>query len=225
MKITVDGPAGSGKSYIAKGISLELGIPYLETGLAYRAVGYMLLKQEEGLEEVSWERIQPLLSRIEILPDIGRTRIFIDGVEVKEELLRSEEVGKAASVVGTVPQFREYINELFRRLVGDRQAVVEGRDAGTHIFPEADIKLFITASPEERARRRWKQLMDQGIEADMKEILEKILERDKRDREREKYPFRPAEDAIVIDTTNIGPEESLETALSVVRKAEDGKAP
>ena len=225
MKITVDGPAGSGKSYIAKGISLRLGIPYLETGLAYRAVGYLLLKQEGRLEEISWEKIKPLLSRIEMLPTVGETKVSVDGEEVKGDLLRGEEVGRAASVVGTVPQFREYINDLFRRLIGSGQAVIEGRDAGTHIFPEAELKLFITASPEERARRRWKQLREKGIDADLEEILERILERDRRDEERERYPFRPAEDAIVIDTTDMGPEESLEKALSIVRRVEDERAP
>lgn len=220
MKITVDGPAGSGKSFIAKGISSELQIPYLETGLAYRVVGYLLLKEGLSPEEVSWEEIKPLLGRFDVVPAVGETRVFLDGTQVKEEELRSEEVGRAASFVGRIPQFREYINELFRSLVGDSQAVVEGRDAGTHIFPEAQIKLFVTASAEERARRRWRQLKEQGIEADQEEILQMILERDRRDREREAYPFRPAEDAVVIDTTGMSPQESLEKVLDLVRRFE-----
>ena len=220
MKITVDGPAGSGKSHIAKGISERLRIPYLETGLAYRAVGYLLLISGEDLQKVSWSKIEPLLSRLKIVPEVGRTKVLINGEEVKEDLLRSEEVGRAASIVGTIPQFREFINNLFRRLVGEGQAVIEGRDAGTHIFPEAEVKLFITALPEERARRRWKQLRERGMEVSLEEVLEKILDRDRRDMEREKYPFRPAEDAVVIDTTHMGPEESLETALSVIVKNE-----
>jgi len=220
MKITVDGPAGSGKSFIAKGISSELKIPYLETGLAYRVVGYLLLKEGLSPEEVSWEEIKPLLGRFKIAPAVGETRVFLDGTQVKEEELRSEEVGRAASFVGKIPQFREYVNELFRSLVGDGQAVVEGRDAGTHIFPEAQVKLFVTASAEERARRRWRQLKEQGIEADQEEILQMILERDRRDREREAYPFRPAEDAVVIDTTGMSPQESLEKVLDLVRRFE-----
>ncbi len=225
MKITVDGPAGSGKSYIAKGISVELGIPYLETGLAYRAVGYLLLRKGKDMSRISWEEIRPMLDELSIVPRVGETKIFIKGEEVADDLLRSEEVGRAASVVGTVPQFREFINELFRKLVGEGQAVVEGRDAGTHIFPDADIKLFITASPEERARRRWRQLREKGMEVDLEEILEKILERDRRDMERESYPFRPAEDAIVIDTTDMGPEESLRRALDLVMKMSNEKTP
>ncbi len=224
MKITVDGPAGSGKSYIAKGISERLRIPYLETGLAYRAIGYLLLISEEDLQKVSWSAVEPLLRRLEIVPEVGRTRVLIDGKEVKEDLLRSEEVGRAASIVGTIPQFREFINDLFRKLVGEGQAVIEGRDAGTHIFPDAEIKLFITASPEERARRRWKQLREKGMEVSLEEVLKKILDRDRRDMEREKYPFRPAEDAVVIDTTDMEPEESLKTALGIVLKIQNEKS-
>ena len=225
MKITVDGPAGSGKSYIAKGISRKLRIPYLETGLAYRAVGYALIKRGEDLRSINWEKIKPILDELRIVPRIGETKVFLGGEEVSEDLLRSEEVGKAASVVGTVPRFREFINELFRKLVGKGQAVVEGRDAGTHIFPDADIKLFVTASPEERALRRWKQLREKGMDVNLEEILESILERDRRDMERENYPFRPAEDAVVIDTTGMGPEESLQRILHLVVKMRNEKSP
>ena len=221
MKITIDGPAGSGKSYIAKAVSVKLGIPYLETGLAYRAVGYMLLKMREALEDVSWERIKPLLEDVEIIPDVGKTIVLLNGEEIKEELLRSEEVGRAASVVGTVPRFREYINDLFREIIGNRQAVVEGRDAGTHIFPDAELKLFVTASPEERAQRRWRQLQERGVNVKLEDVLKKILERDRRDAEREEYPFRPAADAVVIDTTGMDPEESVETVMRIIKSVED----
>lgn len=225
MKITVDGPAGSGKSFIAKGISRKLRIPYLETGLVYRAVGFVLLRSFKNVEDLTWEEVRDIVNSLEVIPLVERTEIFLGGRIVEEEALRSEEVGRAASFVGTLPQFREKVNNLFRNVVGEGQAVIEGRDAGTNIFPDADLKLFITASAEERARRRWRQLREKGIEESLESVLKKIEERDRRDMERENYPFRPAEDAVVVDTTDLSPEESLELVLDIVKRLENEKRP
>ncbi len=218
MKVAIDGPAASGKSTIAKRISLELKIPYLETGLAYRAVGYMLLlRHPEGLESVSWEDIEPLLSSLEIIPKVGETVVKVNGREVNKEL-GSEEVGKMASLVGTVGRFREYINRRFRELIGNGQVVVEGRDAGTNIIPDAQVKIFITASPEERAKRRYNQLLKAGKEASYEKILRDIVERDRRDTQRKEYPFKPAPDAVVIDTTGKTVEEAVSLVLGIIRE-------
>jgi len=219
MKIAVDGPAGSGKSTVAKRLSKRLNIPYLETGLAYRAAGYLALKKFGSLDTLTWKKLKPLLNGIEIIPAVGRTEVKVEGRYLDEEL-RNEEVGKAASVVGTIPEFREYINGVFRRVIGNGQAVVEGRDAGTNIVPDADLKIFITASPEERAKRRYLQLKEMGVEADFNEILKRIEERDRRDREREKYPFEAAPDAVVVNTTGKGIEEVMEEVLELVEKVE-----
>ncbi len=216
MKITVDGPAASGKSAVAKAVSRKLSIPYLETGLAYRATGFLLKGNLKVKEKISWERIRPLLKLLEIKPLIGETKILIEGKEVGE-ILRSEEVGRWASLVGTVPEFREYINDVFRDVSGEC-IVAEGRDAGTNIFPDAQVKIFITASPEVRAKRRLIQLKDMGIQADYEEILAKISERDKRDSTRDKYPFKPAPDAVVIDTSDLTLEETLQKVFSVIRE-------
>ncbi len=224
MKITIDGPAGSGKSYIAKELSKKLNIPYLETGLAYRAVGYAVLESLGKVETLSWEDLKPFAEELKVIPLVGRTKVLMGGRELKEDVLRSEEVGRMASLVGTVPQFRKYVNDMFREAVGEGQAVVEGRDAGTNIFPKAEVKLFITASAQERAKRRWKQLREAGIEVSYEDILRKVEERDRRDTSRRENPLRPAEDAIVIDTTGMSPEESLRLVLSIVKGAEDEEA-
>ncbi len=215
MIIAIDGPAGSGKSTLAKELSKRLGVPYLETGLLYRAVGYLCLKGKSRCDDV--ESTVKSLDVLEVKVDVEGTRVFYEGNDISGKL-NDERVGKLASQVATIPEFREKINDLFRNLVKGKSAVVEGRDAGTHIFPNAELKFFITASPEERARRRYNQLLKAGKEADYREILNAIVERDKRDSSRAKYPFRPAPDAIVIDTTGREVEEVLREVMERINE-------
>ncbi|WP_461829273.1 (d)CMP kinase [Aquifex sp.] len=214
MKIAIDGPSASGKSTIAKELSFALKIPYLETGLVYRTFGYLLKIRSIPLDK--WELLfeEPL----QVIPEVGGTVVIVENRTINEEELKTEEVGRFASQLGAIPEFRERINAFFRSIINEKQIIVEGRDAGTHIIPEAPLKFFITASPEERARRRYEQLKALGKEVSYEEILKQILERDKRDMERPKYPFRPAEDAIIIDTTDKTPQEVLEYILNVVKK-------
>ncbi len=212
MKIAIDGPSASGKSTVAKYISEKLSIPYLETGLVYRALAFISLN-----ENISPKNFEEIFNKdFEIISEVGRTVIKLYGKELDENMLKTEEVGKRASELGAIPEFRERINKLFREIIDEKQMVVEGRDAGTHIIPEADVKIFITASPEERAKRRYEQLKKIGINTSYGEILRKILERDKRDMERPKYPFRPAEDAIIIDTTGMSIEEVFNKVMKII---------
>ncbi len=211
MKIAIDGPAGSGKSTVARQVSKRLNIPYLNTGLVYRAFAYMY-KEEKPEDPLRLFENPP---EVKLLP--GETRVFYKGRDISQ-LLTSEEIGGVASQIASLPAFRERINLFFRALVGDGQVVAEGRDVGTHIFPDAPVKIFLTASAEERARRRCAQLMSEGISANYEEVLKAILERDERDKNRPLYPFRPAEDAIVIDTTSLKPEEVVEKILSLLKE-------
>ncbi|MCS7195682.1 MAG: (d)CMP kinase [Aquificaceae bacterium] len=213
MKVTIDGPAGSGKSTVAKEVSRRLGFPYLNTGLLYRAFAYMCMSEGLKGEEVLKVFEKPIKVRL----DIATTEVFYGGEEIGQKL-GSEEVGSIASQIATLPAFRERINQFFRALVGEVQAVIEGRDAGTHIFPDAELKIFLTASAEERARRRWEQLRLEGIEVDYQEILRAILERDERDKNRPIYPFKPAEDAVLIDTTQMGIGEVVEKVLELIKE-------
>lgn len=213
MKIAIDGPAGSGKSTVAKNISIRLGIPYLNTGLVYRAFAYVCLLKGIDPERALEVFDEPI--KIELMP--GETRVYYKGEDISKNLT-SEEVGSMASKIASFPAFRERINEFFRSLVGNRQVVAEGRDTGTHIFPEADLKVFLNASAEERARRRYAQLKEEGINVSFEEILKAVIERDERDKNRPLYPFRPAEDAIVIDTTGITVEEVVESILKLVKE-------
>ncbi len=215
MKIAIDGPSASGKSSVAKKISEILNYPYLETGLVYRAFAFLSIKKK--IKPENFEKL--FKENIKVIPEIGKTVVKIDKESVDENFLKTEEVGKRASELGAIPEFRERINEFFRKIIGNRQIVVEGRDAGTHIIPNADLKFFITASAEERARRRYLQLKELGFNVSYEEVLKQIIERDKRDRERPKYPFKPAEDAIIIDTTNKSLEEVIDEILSFIKKS------
>ncbi len=215
MRITIDGPAGVGKSTVAKSLSRKLKIPLLETGKIYRAVGLALLKGGRKPQEVMPEDALDALKDIKILPDIGETKMLYRNHPIGEEI-KKEEVGNIASVIGAFPSFREAVNEIFRKVSG-KDIIAEGRDAGTHIFPEAEVKIFLIASIEERARRRLKDLKKMGVKADLDELIARIEERDRRDETRDKYPFVPARDAIIIDTTGKGVDEVIEEALSVIR--------
>jgi len=213
MKIAIDGPSASGKSTIAKLLSQMLGIPYLETGLIYRLFGYIAYKR--GTTELPLDEL--FKEDFKVVFDVGKTEVYWRGKRLFEEL-RGEEVGRYASFLGEVPAFRERIIKFFRELVGSSQVVGEGRDVGTHIFPHADYKFFITASPEERARRRYLELKEKGMDVSYEDILKAIQERDHRDANRPLYPFKPAEDAHIIDTTNKTVEEVLEYMLSIIKE-------
>ncbi len=213
MKIAIDGPSASGKSTIAKLLSQMLGIPYLETGLIYRLFGYIAYKR--GTTELPLDEL--FKEDFKVVFDVGKTEVYWRGKRLSEEL-RGEEVGRYASFLGEVPAFRVRFIKIFRELVGSSQVVGEGRDVGTHIFPHADYKFFITASPEERARRRYLELKEKGMDVSYEDILKAIQERDHRDANRPLYPFKPAEDAHIIDTTNKTVEEVLEYMLSIIKE-------
>ena len=215
MRITIDGPAGVGKSTVAKFLSRKLKIPLLETGKIYRAVAFALTKEGRKAEEATPEDALSALKDITISPEIGETKMFYRNHHIGKEI-QKEEVGNLASVIGAFPSFREAVNEMFRKVSGP-DIIAEGRDAGTHIFPEAEVKIFLIASIEERARRRLKDLKKMGVSANLGEIIAQIEERDRRDETRDKYPFVPARDAIIIDTTGKGVDEVIEEVLSVIR--------
>ncbi|WP_448588400.1 (d)CMP kinase [Thermocrinis sp.] len=216
MKIAIDGPSASGKSTIAKLLSQRLDLPYLETGLIYRMFGYVAFSEKIPLEKVLDLFEEDFL----VIFEVGKTDVYWKGKRLLEEL-KGEDVGRYASILGEIPALRQRVIKFLREIVGDSQVVAEGRDVGTHIFPEAPFKFFITASPEERARRRYLELRSKGLEVSYEEVLKAIEERDLRDTNRPLYPFKPAEDAHIIDTTNITVEQALEKVLSILKEHRD----
>lgn len=197
MIIAIDGPSGAGKSTVAKLLSKELGFEYIDTGAMYRALAYKAYNQ--GIE-INESQIEDMLKTTHI--DYHDNQIYLDGKNV-ENLIREEAISIAASKISALKVVREKMVELQRRIAANKNAVLEGRDIGTVVFPDADYKFFITAPVEERARRRYEQLKASNIEADYDSVLRDMKRRDQNDSTREYAPLKKAEDAILIDTSRM----------------------
>jgi len=213
LRIAIDGPSGAGKSTLARGLAGRLGLPYVDTGAMYRAVGWMSLERDI-LDPV---RLVGDLSAAEfhVDPDPEAFRVLVDGEDVTSRL-RDPEVGLRASRLAAEPEVREWLLPLQRGLAV-AGVVMEGRDIGTVVLADADVKFFVTASESERMRRRAEQLGDDRAERSASDIRD----RDHRDRTRQVSPLRPAEDAIAIDTSGESPERSLERLLDEVCRRTD----
>ncbi len=213
--IAIDGPAGAGKSTVSRLLARRLGIPYINTGAMYRAVGVKAKKL--GIPFSDNPQLREMLKNTDIrfVWDGEREKIYLDGEDVTDQLY-TPDAGKAASDISTIPIVRESLVELQRRIGKREGGVLEGRDIGTVVFPDADFKFFITASVEERARRRWKELKAKGLDVSLDEIIEDVKYRDKQDSTRAVAPLRKAEDAIEIDTTALTIDEVVEKILSYI---------
>ena len=201
--VAIDGPAGAGKSTVAKRLAKELGYAYMDTGAMYRAFAWRVMK--EGIDLSDEKKLERVLqdTSIELLEQDGRSSVLLNGVDVTDRI-RTPELSQLASRVSTSKIVRERMVELQRDMGSHGGVVAEGRDIGTVVFPNAEVKVFLDASSEERARRRFEELRSQGREVTVEETLEEMEQRDRRDRERDVAPLRKAEDAVVIDSTQAG---------------------
>lgn len=201
LTIAIDGPAGAGKSTVAKILADKLDILYLDTGAMYRAMGLKVI--ESGGNPRNPKDVLPLLPKtnIKVQYDKGIQRIFLDGRELSNEI-RTQQISTAASDVGTIPQVRQKLVELQQKIATENSLIMDGRDIGTYVMPNASLKIFLTASPEERARRRWEELKQKGTETEYQKVLQDINQRDCNDTNRVYAPLQKAEDAVLIDTTN-----------------------
>lgn len=200
--IAIDGPAASGKGTLGRRLSQELALPHLDTGLTYRAVAHELLRGDLPLDDESVA---------------VEAALRVDLAKLDRATLSDHAVGNAASKVAAMPAVRRTLVELQRDFAASPPgAVLDGRDIGTVVCPDADVKLYVTASPEERAKRRWKEMQDKGQDADYQEILDDIAARDARDMGREDSPLRPADDAHLLDTSQMDIETAFQRAMTFV---------
>jgi CMP/dCMP kinase len=219
LVIAVDGPAGAGKSSASRALARRLGIPYLDTGATYRAVALAALAAGVRVPLDDEERAAAgAIARELPLAFADGGRVLLGGRDVTEAI-RAPEVSRASSEISAIPEVRRAMVELQRRLAAGSGGVVEGRDIGTVVFPDAPLKVFITAAPEERARRRLAELRSRGVDATWEEVLADQEERDRRDSSREDSPLRPAAGAIILDTSELSLEEVVDRLAELARKA------
>jgi cytidylate kinase len=213
--IAIDGPAGAGKSTIARRVAARLGFVYIDTGAMYRAVALWALRAGVDLEDM--HRLEQLAAsaRIEFAPGSGR--IFLNGEDVTEAI-RTPEVASAASRISVYGGVRRAMVEEQRRIGRESSVVMEGRDIGTVVFPDADVKIFLDALPETRAERRLRELRERGQEVDPARVAAELAERDRRDRTRSESPLVQAPDAVYLDTTHLSIEQVEEAVLKLVRQ-------
>jgi len=210
MIIAIDGPSGAGKSTVARLLSKELGFEYIDTGAMYRALAYKAYKKNLVINEAE---IEEMLKTTNI--SYYDNKIFLDGENV-ENKIREETISIAASKVSALKIVREKMVEIQRKIAADKNAVLEGRDIGTIVFPDADYKFFITASLEERAKRRYAQLIAGNINAEYENVLRDMIDRDENDSKRQFSPLKPAEDAIINDTTKMDLSEVTKTIAGYI---------
>lgn len=209
MNIAIDGPAGAGKSTVAKRLAKELGYLYIDTGAMYRALTLQAMRL--GIDLHDEVKLNQYLQEhpIQLILEKGEQKVYIDGQDVTEAI-RTNEVSQNVSLVAAHPLIRNTMVTLQRNLAKDGNVVMDGRDIGTNVLPDAKLKIFLTASIEERAKRRYKELKDKGFQGTLNELIEDIALRDKKDQERAVAPLRQAEDAILIETSHLSIEEVVE---------------
>lgn len=212
FRVAVDGPSGAGKSTIAKAVADKLGIDYIDTGAMYRSVGYKMVC--EGISVEDEERLRKMLDETDI--DFYENNIILDGKIVNDKI-RTSEISKMASLCSAVPAVREKLVELQRRMGEKKSVIMDGRDIGTNVFKDAEYKFFLTASPEERADRRYKELKEKGESISYDEVLNDIKQRDHNDSTRKLNPLRKADDALEVDTTGLSIEDVIDNVLKEIK--------
>lgn len=216
INVAIDGPSGAGKSSIAKKVASMLKYVYVDTGAMYRAIALYVIRSNVDFEDK--DAILPLLENISIklVYVDGNQRVMLNEEDVSE-LIRTPEVSMGASNVSQIPQVREFLLDLQRDIARDNNVIMDGRDIGTVILPNAQVKIFLTASAEERASRRYKELVGKGEECTYEEVLQSVKQRDFNDINREISPLKKAEDAVEIETTNLGFEQSVELVCGTIK--------
>lgn len=214
FNIAIDGPAGAGKSTVARLVAKALGFVYVDTGAMYRAVTWKAL--QAGIKPEQKEKLVRLASglRIELLPGEHGQQVLLDGQDVTEQI-RSPEVNSAVSAIAAVPEVRELLVRKQQEMAKSKGVVMDGRDIGTHVLPDAELKIFMTASAKERAARRYEEMKAKNASVTLERLEADIAERDRMDASREVAPLKRAEDAVLLDTTGMPVEQVVERILEL----------
>lgn len=212
FKIAIDGPSGAGKSTIAKAVAKKLGIDYIDTGAMYRAIGYKM--REEGVSPDDGEALTRLLENTDI--DFVNGDIILDGTVVNDKI-RTSDISQRASECSALPEVREKLVQLQRSMGEKKSVIMDGRDIATNVLKDAQYKFFLTASAEERADRRYKELVEKGERISYDEVLEDIKKRDHNDMTRKLNPLRKADDALEVDSTGLSVGEVIDKILKEIK--------
>ena len=224
--IAIDGPSGAGKSTLAKRLAQELGFLYVDTGAIYRTVGLAVRRRDIDPEDAG--AVAAILGSLTITMGYGADglqHMFLDGEDVTQAI-RENEISVYASKVASIPAVRDFLLEMQRKTAREHSVIMDGRDIGTVVLPQADVKLYLTAAAEARAERRYRELLERGQQADFDQVLQEVKERDLRDGSRETAPLRQADDAVLADTTGLDLEGSFQLLLGLIRErlGEGGEA-
>ncbi len=218
IAVALDGPAGAGKSSIAKRAAAALDFIYVDTGALYRTIG--LAASRRGVEPVASPEVEELLSSINVdltFNDKGDQVVLLDGKDVSG-VIRTPEASMMASKISAIPAVRAYLLDLQRNMAKTHNVIMDGRDIGTVVLPDAQVKIFLTASPEARAERRYKELVEKGMNVKYEDILQDVITRDYNDTHRETAPLKPAKGCVMVDTTELDFEQSVEKIISVIKE-------
>ena len=214
IAVAIDGPAAAGKSTVAKKVAKALAYTYIDTGAMYRSITYAALKENANLQDE--EEILTILHQMDLEMN-EKQQVFIDGENVTEQI-RTENVSRNVSKIASYPSIREEMVKRQQLMAQKRGVVMDGRDIGTHVIPDAEVKIFMIASADERATRRHKENIEKGYSSDFHQLKQEIEERDRLDMEREVSPLKKAADAIELDTTSLAIDEVVEEILQIIKK-------
>ncbi len=217
VKVAIDGPSGAGKSTIARAAAEQLEFVYVDTGAMYRTVALNALRK--GIDLSDKEQINDSLNGLEVSLGFvnGAQRVYLNSEDVSEQI-RTPEVSMAASKVSAVQSVRDFLFQLQRDIADKNNCLMDGRDIGTVVLPDAQVKIFLTASAEKRAERRFAELKEKGMDVNFEDVLKDIIQRDYNDSHRDIAPLKPTEQSIVIDTTSLDLEQSIEAVLNTVKE-------
>ena len=215
--VAIDGPAGAGKSSVAKAAAQELGFIYVDTGAIYRTIALYVLRQ--GVDPHQASAVEALLPQVQVSLEYTQQgqKMLLNGEDVTA-LIRTPEVSMATSACSAIPAVRAYLLQLQRDLAAENNVLMDGRDIGTVVLPDADVKIFLTASPEARAHRRYDEHLAKGEKVSYDDILQDVITRDYNDSHRAVAPLKQAEDAVLVDTTNLDLEQSIQTVMKIVEE-------